>query len=224
MFSTNSPMLALVAVLCMAVKGVNALAITSPSVTTIWDIAGTNPNYVLWQLYPLTYPAPATQYFDVWIRNAVGGMYNPPLNTTLATGVDSTALTYLQISDVAKFVPGPGYQLFFADPTNPDTVYCDSDVFSIGTPDVGAAPVTPSSGASDGLPSGVTQITSTTTQLVSVSATGTGTTDAGIAAATVPGGPAEQGLNLLDGAAGSLAVSLMTVAAAVGAGMALLAI
>ncbi|GAA5906632.1 hypothetical protein JCM6882_008079 [Rhodosporidiobolus microsporus] len=229
MFSTTSPLLAVAAVLALAAKAVDALAITSPSVTTIWDVTGTNPNYVLWQTYPLTYPPPATQFFDIWIRNAVGAMYTPPLNTTLATGVDSSTLTYFQVTDVAKFIPGPGYQLFFADPTNPDIVYCDSDVFSIGTPDVGAAPITPSSSATDGLPSstpssgvgGVTQTTSTTTALVSA----TGSTSAGeLVAATVPGGPAEQGFNLLNGAVSSVAATLGSVVAAVGVGIAVLAV
>ncbi|GAA5854569.1 hypothetical protein JCM8547_004889 [Rhodosporidiobolus lusitaniae] len=228
MFSTSRTLLAGTALLAWAATAVDALAITTPSVATIWDTTGTNPNYVIWQLYPLTNPAPSTPYFDIYIRNGVAAMYDPPLNTTLATAVDSTTMTYYQVLDVQKFSPGPGYQLFLSDPTNPDTVYADSDVFSIGTPDVGAAPITPSA-SSESLPSlssssastAVTETTATTTAVVLTTASTTN--DGRIPAATVPGGPAEQGYGLItDGAAG-LKASVMGAVVAVGAAVVMLA-
>ncbi|BGP15030.1 hypothetical protein JCM10213v2_002985 [Rhodosporidiobolus nylandii] len=219
MLCASATLLRTGALLFLLASAVEALAITSPSVTTIWDVTGTNPNYVFWQLYPLTNPAPATQYFDVYMRNAVEAMYNPPLNIKLASSVDSISLTYLQVEDVQKFVAGPGYQLFFADPADPANVYCDSDVFSIGTPNVGEAPLTPSS-SSESLPStsassssSTSASSSVTSSLVPSSITTTatdelvptrtkGSSDGTLVAATVPGGPAEQGFNLLSGAAG----------------------
>jgi hypothetical protein len=119
-------------------------------------------------------------------------------------------------------------QLFFSDPTSPDIVYADSEVFAIGTPDVGAAPLTPllssslasSTASSD--PSAVTSVTTTTTALVKVTAS---PTSAGqIVAATVPGGPAEQGFNLIKSGAGALSINVAGVMGVVGAAAVLMAV
>ncbi|GAA6005020.1 hypothetical protein JCM10207_008481 [Rhodosporidiobolus poonsookiae] len=212
----------------LAATAVNALVITAPTVTTIWDTTGANPNYILWQLYPLTFPTPATPFVNVWIRNAVGAMYLPPLNMTIAENVDTSTATFLQVTDAEKFATGPGYQLFFADPTNPDNVYCQSDVFSIGTPDVGSSPVSPpassdfASSTSSAASTATATDSSTTTQVVTTTASAS-STDGQIVAATVPGGPAEQGFNLVPNGASGLASTAAGVITAAGAAALMLA-
>ncbi|GAA6029869.1 hypothetical protein JCM8097_001086 [Rhodosporidiobolus ruineniae] len=217
---------AVAAVLAWAIVAVDGLAVTAPVQTTVWDNTGATPSYVMWQLYPPTNPAPLTSYFDIWIRNAVGAMYQPPLNTTLATMVDSATATYFQVTDVQRFLPGPGYQLFLADPTNPDTVYAQSDVFSIGTPlvDASASPSSFSSASTTSTSSGFVTATATATTTQLVNGSPASTTKGELVAATVPGGPAEQGFGLLDGAAAGLSMSLAGVAGAMGVAAALLAV
>ncbi|GAA5971875.1 hypothetical protein JCM11641_001551 [Rhodosporidiobolus odoratus] len=233
------------AILALAAASVSAIAITSPSVATIWDSTGANPDYVLWQLYPPTNPPPATQYFDIYIRNAVGAMYDPPLNIPLAINVDSLGSTFFGVKDMQRFKPGPGYQLFFSDPTNPDIVYCDSDVFCIGTPIASATPVTPpsssldistssepaspsSSAASSPLSSASTShsrelsvsasTTTTTTTTTELSTTTKEQPEGTLVAATVPGGPDQQGFDVISGARG-LGLSLATTVGVAAAGM-----
>ncbi|GAA5892372.1 hypothetical protein JCM5296_003581 [Sporobolomyces johnsonii] len=179
--------------------------------------SATATNDITWSLLPLTNPAPATQYFDIYIRNGIGSMYTPSLNLSIATNVDATTKLSFAVTDAMKFIPGPGYQLFFSDPTNAATVYCDSDVFSIGsmtvrgtdsaatstrlssTVAVSEASSTPStfSSSTSTLLSSATSPSLSTTTSSSSSSSATSTTRSRIAAATAIGGPADQGLNLV---------------------------
>ncbi|GAA5841202.1 hypothetical protein JCM9279_000577 [Rhodotorula babjevae] len=126
-----------------------AIVVSSPTATSVWSQSADGDARIEWSLLPATFPPPATQYFDIYMRNGVGAMYTPSLNLLLATKVDSLASTYLDVAATDKFVPGPGYQLFFSDPANPATVYCDSDVFAIGSYEINGPPPTSTSSSTD---------------------------------------------------------------------------
>ncbi|GAA6057148.1 hypothetical protein JCM3770_004847 [Rhodotorula araucariae] len=136
------------AVLAVLGRVGRAIVITQPNAVTVWSQTGESTARIEWSLLPATFPPPATQFFDIYIRNGDGGLYNPSLNLLLASGVDSTASTFLNVADAEKFIPGPGYQLFFSDPANPATVYCDSDPFAIGSFGAGGDPPSSTSAAS----------------------------------------------------------------------------
>ncbi|TNY19742.1 hypothetical protein DMC30DRAFT_289143 [Rhodotorula diobovata] len=242
------------AVLALLASVAEALVVTLPTAVSIWTEGAAR---IEWSLLPETFPPPATPFFDVYIRNGVGAMYTPSLNLLLATRVDSTASTYLDVAQIDKFRRGPGYQLFFSDPASPSTFYCESDVFAIGSSAVdGPPPTQSSSGAEssstdsasassassrpDSSSSADSTLTDTSsnepaatstssessstssgmiTSVVtsssaspspslesSSSSTTTARTD-GITAAPAPGGPNEQGFNLVPSGASSVRAS-----------------
>ncbi|BGP07095.1 hypothetical protein JCM10049v2_002925 [Rhodotorula toruloides] len=239
--------LATAAVFFVATLGgslVEAIVITSPTVLTVWDQTGSDRNLITWSLKPETYPPPATPFFDIYIRNGVGSMYTPSLNLRLAASVNALTTTFLEVADAQKFIPGIGYQLFFSDPANPETVYCDSEIFAIGTAGGGnAGPMSPSS-TTEAPDAEATSTTTSSDEAETSSATaeeGFSSTDSlssistssdssspvtsapssassptsspsrsraksGITAAPVPGGPDEQGFNLVPSGAGRTAV------------------
>ncbi|GAA5880061.1 hypothetical protein JCM1840_007143 [Sporobolomyces johnsonii] len=234
-----SSLVSRLALLVMGARLAHAIAITTPTVVDIWrqvqlltsrgrrpadheamnySQSATATNDITWSLLPLTTPAPATQYFDIYIRNGIGSMYTPSLNLSIATNVDATTKLSFAVTDAMKFIPGPGYQLFFSDPTNAATVYCDSDVFSIGsmtvrgtiassatstalssTVSVPEASSTPSISSTYTLVSSTTSpsLNTTTSSSSNSSVTAISTTRSRIAAATAIGGPADQGFNLV---------------------------
>ncbi|BGP47127.1 hypothetical protein JCM10450v2_002979 [Rhodotorula kratochvilovae] len=215
------------AVLAVLAGTVEAIVITQPSAVSVWIQTDESTARIEWSLLPETWPPPATQFFDIYIRNGVGEMYNPSLNLLLASGVDSTATTFLNVADTEKFIPGPGYQLFFSDPANPATIYCDSDPFAIGSFIVNGDPAPPSSSssstaeASSSSSSAESSSSSCDSSLSSSSSTSTDSgmstsftsasspssssspsptssaASGGITAAPVPGGPDQQGFNLI---------------------------
>ncbi|BGP39022.1 hypothetical protein JCM10449v2_002960 [Rhodotorula kratochvilovae] len=234
------------AVLAVLAGTVEAIVITQPSAVSVWIQTDESTARIEWSLLPETWPPPATQFFDIYIRNGVGEMYNPSLNVRaplyslprtwltsfraqllLASGVDSTATTFLNVADTEKFIPGPGYQLFFSDPANPATIYCDSDPFAIGSFIVNGDPAPPSSSssstaeASSSSSSAESSSSSCDSSLSSSSSTSTDSgmstsftsasspssssspsptssaASGGITAAPVPGGPDQQGFNLV---------------------------
>lgn len=189
-----------------------------------------------------------------------------PGQLRLAAGVDALASNSFEVTDAQKFIPGIGCQslrvvslreelrsnplhpcadqLFFADPANPETVYCDSDIFAIGTDGGGdAGAMSPSSttdapeaSATSATPSSADCATSTTGAAGSPSDSATSTAistapsdfaspslssspfspsaspsrsqgKSRITAAPAPGGPDEQGFNLLPSGAGRAAIS-----------------
>ncbi|ORY91610.1 hypothetical protein BCR35DRAFT_298846 [Leucosporidium creatinivorum] len=223
-----------------------ALVVTLPTSLSDWDTTGTTPIYIQWALYPLTFPAPASQFFDIYIRNGVGGMYEPFLNQSLALSVDASTSTYYEVpaSEAVKFVVGTGYQLFFSDPNDASVVYCDSEVFSIGvnpppatnssssassasstdtlasstdssssTDSTSTLPTT-SSSSTDSLASS-TELTTSPTASPSSSTSSTSSDKNRIVAATVPGGTAQQGQNLLFSAGSRVSLGGASIAAAV---------
>ncbi|GAA6009056.1 uncharacterized protein JCM10292_002467 [Rhodotorula paludigena] len=228
------------AALAVVAGAVEAIVITSPSATTVWSTSGDPPAVIEWSLIPETYPPPATPFFDVYIRNGVGGMYTPALNLLLASNIDATKGTSLTVTDIQKFIQGPGYQLFFSDPANPGTIYCDSDPFAIGSFDVGGSPpassepssssssttsdsasATTATSASASSSSSSFSVRTTTSAPSATSATSSPTSRGnGITRAPVPGGPDQQGFNLVPrGAATRTGAewSLLGAAAAVAA-------
>ncbi|GAA5889800.1 hypothetical protein JCM8208_001134 [Rhodotorula glutinis] len=264
------------AALAFLAGAAQAIVVSSPTATSVWSQSADGDARIEWSLLPATSPPPATQYFDIYLRNGVGAMYMPSLNLLLATKVDSLASTHLDVAATDKFVPGPGYQLFFSDPANPATVYCDSDVFAIGSYEINGPPPTstsspidetttqaeasaPSTETSDAVAPTSTEETSvelssteaspsepapTSTDSISTSSgmitsvtsssspspspdssSSSSAPAGGITAAPAPGGPNEQGFNLVpSGASGtrarlSAAVGLSLLA---GAGAALL--
>ncbi|SCV71047.1 BQ2448_3809 [Microbotryum intermedium] len=114
--------------------GVQALDVTYPTSPVVFDQSGAIENRIVWSLDPLTTPPPATNFFDIWMRNGIGEIYPDPLNVSIATNLDmmSSNMTYIW-PDAAKYIPGPGYQLFFAAPGNAGLIYCESQVFAIGS-------------------------------------------------------------------------------------------
>ncbi|SCZ98271.1 BZ3500_MvSof-1268-A1-R1_Chr7-1g09078 [Microbotryum saponariae] len=147
--------------------GVQALDVVYPTAPVVFDQSGAIENRIVWSLTPLTNPPPATNFFDIWMRNGIGEIYPDALNVSIfaselavarrfeklsptriltahtprdnsqvsiASNLDMTNpnMTYVW-PDAAKYVPGPGYQLFFSAPGNASLVYCDSKVFSIGS-------------------------------------------------------------------------------------------
>ncbi|KAM0745946.1 hypothetical protein T439DRAFT_330140 [Meredithblackwellia eburnea MCA 4105] len=206
-----------------------ALVIVQPSANTVWEQNGSD-NIIEWALYPLTYPTPTSQYFDIYIRNGVGQLYTPFLNVSIAHNVDSLSSTSLAFLLSGQFLAGTGYQLWFTDPNNANTYYCQSDVFSIaaapanGITTSASSTVTVTALLTSTTPSSTrvalvsttstpkkttatTTITSTTTPKANPSGSTTVTTDAAgytLHAATNPGGPAEQHLSLTAGASASL--------------------
>ncbi|BGP23788.1 isocitrate lyase [Rhodotorula toruloides] len=247
MFSYPRATVAVLLAAALSGSLVEAIVITSPTVLTVWDQTGSQPNLITWSLTPETYPPPATPFFDVYIRNGVGSMYTPSLNLRLAESVNALTTTFLEVADAQKFIPGIGYQLFFSDPANPDVVYCDSDIFAIGTTGGGnAGAMSPSSTTTAPDADATSTTTSSTDTGTSSAATdaGTSSTDSaspsstssspltsapsssstsspisvsrsraksGITAAPVPGGPDEQGFNLVPSGAGRTAVGGATV-------------
>ncbi|GAA5986764.1 hypothetical protein JCM10908_000886 [Rhodotorula pacifica] len=138
--------------LCCAAAGfiaaanvAKALVVSEPSEATLWSAE--------------------TVYFDVYIRNAAPGMYEPGLNTSIATSVDSSMGNTLNLTNISQFRAGGGYQLFLSDPTDASLVYCGSDVFAISAPETAATSL-PSASASSGLSPSVSEPTAS----VSVSA------------------------------------------------------
>ncbi|GJN89823.1 hypothetical protein Rhopal_002812-T1 [Rhodotorula paludigena] len=229
------------AALAVVAGAVEAIVITSPSATTVWSTSVDPPAVIEWSLIPETYPPPATPvsfddtFFDVYIRNGVGGMYSPALNLLLASNIDATKGTSLTVTDIQKFIQGPGYQLFFSDPANPNTIYCDSDVFTIGSIDAGGSPPassepasssssttsdsassTTASSASSSSSSSFSSVRTTTSAPSATSATSSPTSRGnGITRAPVPGGPDQQGFNLVPrGAAPRAGTSWSLVGAA----------
>ncbi|GAA5927704.1 hypothetical protein JCM3775_006059 [Rhodotorula graminis] len=251
-----------------------AIVVSSPTATSVWSQSADGDARIEWSLLPATSPPPATQYFDIYLRNGVGAMYTPSLNLLLATKVDSLASTYLDVAATDKFVPGPGYQLFFSDPANPATVYCDSDVFAIGSYEINgpsptsssssdvdsstqaeasasstetraaAAPtsteettVEPSSTETLSYEPASTDSTSTSSGMITsvtsssspspapVSSSSSSAPAGGITAAPAPGGPNEQGFNLVPSGASGVRAGLSAAAGLsllAGAGAALL--
>jgi len=186
-----------------------------PNADTVWVQQG-GTNTIAWTLFPLTNPAPATQFFDVYLRNGVGTMYSPPLNESIATMVDSTAGTSIVFDGASTLKVGPGYQLFFSDPTDAGTVYCDTPTtFSI------AAGTATESSSTDGSGVDYTTTTSTTTVQPTPSSTGKGSSNAAttsLAPVQAPGGLAAQGLGESFSAASRFGVEIRWIAVTLAVG------
>ncbi|SGY80294.1 BQ5605_C008g05350 [Microbotryum silenes-dioicae] len=130
----SSTTILLVVLSTWAFIGIQALDVVYPTAPVVFDQSGAIENRIVWSLTPLTNPPPATNFFDIWMRNGIGEIYPDALNVLIASNLDMTNpnVTYVW-PDAAKYVPGPGYQLFFTAPGNASLVYCDSKVFSIGS-------------------------------------------------------------------------------------------
>ncbi|KAL8290230.1 hypothetical protein RQP46_003169 [Phenoliferia psychrophenolica] len=208
-----------------------ALNVITPNAQTVWNQDGGGGNYIEWALLPATNPAPATNFFDIYIRNGNPALYpnGAVLNAKIASGLDMSLLAVSFPLSPGQLVAGSGYQLFFTDPANPLTVYADSVAFSLAPPagSTTAAPVVvntksltvTSVATSDKKQLPSTIPTATSAYKVTASVAVTSTTDTGVHAATNVGGPAEQGLNMgfSSGGSAGAAVGKMVVAA-VGAG------
>ncbi|GAA5869943.1 hypothetical protein JCM3774_000533 [Rhodotorula dairenensis] len=107
------------AVLLAAAGAAKALVIVRPTEADIWSTDTTAAN---------------TLFFDVYVRNAAPGMYEPGLNISLATQVDSSVGTSVNLTEIDQLRPGGGYQLFLSDPADASVVYCTSDVFAVVAP------------------------------------------------------------------------------------------
>ncbi|KAK4055638.1 hypothetical protein OIV83_000184 [Microbotryomycetes sp. JL201] len=181
-----------------------ALIITVPNATTVWDSNNVLENTVEWALMPLTDPPPRSNQFTIWIRNGRPEIYSPALNTTIAQNVDfsNPAETVFVVTDAAKFLPGPAYQLFLADPDNANVVYCESTLFSIEPIGVVSPSSVPTSSSSSLDRDGGTTLSPTTSSSMKTNAA-SGTSAISTAAGprltqSVPGGVGDQGHNLFD--------------------------
>ncbi|KAM0788832.1 hypothetical protein ACM66B_002918 [Microbotryomycetes sp. NB124-2] len=190
------------------VKSALALIITVPNATTVWDSNNVLQNTVEWALFPLTDPPPRSNEFTIWIRNGAPQMYSPALNTTIAQNVDfsNPSLTSFTVSDAPKFVPGPAYQLFLADPNDANTVYCESTVFSIEP--IGTVPALSSSASLSSSQTSSSFAASSTFKSSKANGSTSRPTATGTAAGprlsqSIPGGVGDQGHNLFPSNGGS---------------------
>lgn len=181
------------------------------------------------------------------------------LQQSIATKVDASQVTYFQVGDLSSFKSGSGCaslpqlklyffvhrlivpstdELFLSDPNDASIVYCDSEIFAIGTAAVSVSTnQLPSASATDGNSTSSaaetsqssdsaseTDSSSSSSDSASITDSPSSSTDSSssptssptssvsspsLQAATVPGGAAEQGLNLLDSAATAVGPALM---------------
>ncbi|KAK4695024.1 hypothetical protein P7C70_g8633, partial [Phenoliferia sp. Uapishka_3] len=160
----------------------SALVVVLPAVGTVWDQIGSEPNIISWSLLPLTNPAPATSFFDIWIRNGEADLYPGILNISIATRVDSSAGTSLAFQLSGQLLAGTGSLLSSAPPSSSIASSSLSSTFATTLSKVVVQ-------TGQGM---VISTTATRTVTTTSTATETGI----LHAATNPGGPAEQGLSL----------------------------
>ena len=140
-------------------------------------------NIIEWSFLPLTNPPPASDLFDIYLRQNAGGLYDPPLNISIATSINSQTHSSLSFPLTGQLKSGGQYQIFLSAPGNAAISYAESAAFSVGM----ASANTPTAGPS------ISQVSIATTVSVAASSTSSLASPTGLAAVQEQGGLSAQG-------------------------------